>query len=65
MRNISQDVIASTPILLPSLDTQRHITACLKAQLAEAEAIAQAAAAQLAEIERLPQRLLAQAFGAA
>jgi len=62
MRNISQDVIASTPILLPPLDEQRRIVTRLKAQLAEADAIAQAAAAQLAEIERLPQRLLAQAF---
>lgn len=64
MRNISQDVIASTPILLPSLDEQRRIAAHLKAQLAEAEAIAQAASAQLVEIERLPQKLLAQAFHA-
>jgi len=43
---------------------QRHIVAHLRAQLAEADAIAQAAAAQLAEIERLPQQLLAQAFRA-
>ena len=64
MRNISQDVIASTPILLPSLDEQRRIAAHLKAQLAEADAITQAASAQLVEIERLPQKLLAQAFHA-
>lgn len=62
MRNISQDVIASTPILLPPLDEQQRIVTRLKAQLAEADALAQAAAAQLTEIERLPQRLLAQAF---
>lgn len=48
-----------------SLDEQRSVVARLNAQLAEADAIAQAAAAQLAEIERLPQRLLAQAFAAA
>ncbi|WP_415036958.1 hypothetical protein [Azonexus sp.] len=48
MRNISQDVIASTPIMLFSPHEQRQIAARLKAQLTE--------------IERLPQRLLAQAF---
>ncbi|WP_153110445.1 restriction endonuclease subunit S [Propionivibrio limicola] len=48
------------PLLL--LDEQRNIASRLKTQLAEAAAIAQAAAAQLAEIERLPQKLLAQAF---
>lgn len=48
----------------PYLDEQRRIVARLKAQLAEVEAIRQAAAAQLAEIERLPQRILAQAFDA-
>lgn len=62
MRNISQDVIASTPILLPPLDVQRRILTDLTSQLAEADAIVQAARAQLAEIERLPQKLLAQAF---
>ncbi|MFO1250289.1 MAG: restriction endonuclease subunit S [Inhella sp.] len=49
----------------PPLDEQRRIVARLKSQLAEADAIAQAARAQLAEIERLPQRLLAQAFDGA
>ena len=62
MRNISQDVIASIPILLPPLDDQRHIVARLKSQLDEADTIIQAATAQLAEIDRLPQRLLAQTF---
>lgn len=62
MRNISQDVIASIPILLPPLADQRHIVARLKSQLDEADTMAQAATAQLAEINRLPQRLLAQAF---
>jgi len=62
MRNISQDVIASIPLRLPSLDEQHRFATRLKSQLAEAETIAQAVAAQLAEIERLPQRILAQAF---
>ena len=46
----------------PDIDTQRHLVSRLQAKLAQADAIAHAAAAQLAEIERLPQRLLAQAF---
>ncbi|MBN7119171.1 restriction endonuclease subunit S [Ectopseudomonas oleovorans] len=46
----------------PAIDEQRLIVNRLKAQLAEVDAIAQAAAMQLAEIERLPQKLLAQAF---
>ncbi|MCC6195271.1 MAG: restriction endonuclease subunit S [Burkholderiales bacterium] len=62
MRNISQDVIASTPVVLPPLADQRRIVTSLQSQLAEADAIAQAAAAQLAEIERLPRRILALAF---
>ncbi|MCO5054077.1 restriction endonuclease subunit S [Thermomonas sp.] len=48
----------------PDIDTQRHLVTRLQAQLAQADAIAHAAAAQLAEIERLPQRLLAKAFAA-
>lgn len=62
MRNISQDVIAAIPLHLPSLDEQRRIVQHLKSQLAEADAIRQAATAQLAAIESLPQKLLAQAF---
>ncbi len=46
------------------INDQRRIVTRLKVQLAEADAIAHAAAAQLAEIERLPQRLLAKAFAA-
>ncbi len=46
----------------PPIAEQRRIVSHLKSQLAEADAIAQAAAAQLAEIECLPQRILAQAF---
>ena len=41
---------------------QQSIVRRLKKQLAETDAIHQAAIAQLAEIERLPQKLLAQAF---
>ncbi|MDR1890453.1 MAG: restriction endonuclease subunit S [Zoogloeaceae bacterium] len=62
MRNISQDVIKAIPLNLPPLNKQHRIVARLKTQLAEVDAIAQAAARQLAEIERLPQRILAQAF---
>jgi type I restriction enzyme S subunit len=40
MRNISQDVIASIPILLPPLDDQRHIVARLKSQLDETDNMA-------------------------
>lgn len=47
--------------LLPMAE-QHKIGSRLQAQLAEADAIAQAARVQLAEIERLPQRLLARAF---
>jgi type I restriction enzyme S subunit len=50
------------PVPAISLNEQHRIVAHLKAQLAEADPIAQAARAQLAEIERLPQKLLAQAF---
>jgi type I restriction enzyme R subunit len=51
-----------THVRIPSRAKQSCIVARLKAQLAEVDAIAQAAAAQLAEIERLPQGLLARAF---
>lgn len=47
---------------LRDLATGATHVARLKSQLAEADAIAQAAAAQLKEIEGLPQKLLAQAF---
>jgi type I restriction enzyme S subunit len=62
MRNISQDVITSTPIRLPLLGKQRKIATRLKSQLAETDALRTALAAQLSEIERLPQRILARAF---
>lgn len=61
--NLNGALLNALEIPSPEIDDQRQLVAHLKAQLAEAEAIAQAAAAQLAEIERLPQRLLAQAFG--
>lgn len=63
MRNISQGVIKSIPVDLPSMDNQRIIATRLRAQLAEVETARQAAQAQLRDIEALPQRLLAQAFG--
>ena len=60
--HISPGQVEAVEFPLPSIDEQRHLVTLLQAQLAQADAIAQAAAAQLAEIERLPQRLLAQAF---
>lgn len=62
MRNISQGVITSIPISLPTLKQQRQIAARLKAQLAEVEKARQAAEAQLRELSILPQKILAQAF---
>lgn len=62
MRNISQDVIASTPILLPPIEDQRRIVAHLKQQLAEADALRAALEHQLRELDALPQRILALAF---
>jgi type I restriction enzyme S subunit len=60
--HISPGQVESIEIPLLPLDDQRRIVGRLKQQLAEADAIVQAAAAQLAEIECLPQRLLARAF---
>jgi len=60
--NINKSVVENMTLPLPKQDEQRRIVARLKSQLAEADAIAQAAAAQLKEIEGLPQKLLAQAF---
>lgn len=60
--HISPSQVEAVMLPLLSSDEQRKIASRLKSQLAEAAAIAQAAAAQLAEIERLPQKLLAQAF---
>ena len=64
-KTIYMPQLESFHLCAPEIDEQRRIVTRLKSQLAEADAIAQAAAAQLAEIERLPQRLLAQAFAAA
>jgi len=66
----AKTTIAHLPLarleLLPvpdiAVSEQRLIVTRLKAQLTEADTIAQAAAAQLAEIEKLPQQLLARAF---
>lgn len=63
--NLNGALLNALDIPAPEIDDQHRIVTRLKSQLAEADAIAQAAAAQLAEIERLPQRLLAQAFAAA
>lgn len=60
--NLNGALLNALEIPAPDVDEQRRIVTRLKSQLAEATAIAQAAADQLAEIERLPQRLLAQAF---
>lgn len=62
MRNISQDVIASTPIQLPPLADQRHIVTTLKQQLTEADALRDALEKQLRDLDALPQRILALAF---
>lgn len=62
MRNISQDVIALTPIHLPPLDKQRHIVTRLKQQLTEADALHSALEQQLRDLDALPQRILAKAF---
>jgi type I restriction enzyme S subunit len=61
-KTIYMPMLESFHLCAPDADEQRRIVARLKTQLAEADAIHQAATAQLAEIERLPQRLLAQAF---
>ena len=55
-------ILNALQIPAPPITTQRQLVTHLQAQLAQADAIAQASAAQLAEIERLPQRLLARAF---
>ncbi|WP_397572554.1 restriction endonuclease subunit S [Silanimonas sp.] len=64
-KTIYMPALESFHVCMPKIDEQRRIVRRLKAQLAEADAIAKAAAEQLAEIERLPQRLLARAFGGA
>ena len=60
--NLNGGLLNALEIPAPEIPEQRRIVQDLQSQLAEANAIARAAAAQLAEIERLPQRLLAQAF---
>lgn len=61
-KTIYMPTLEAFQLCAPDIDEQRRIVARLKAQLAEADAITQAARVQLAEIERLPQKLLAQAF---
>ena len=60
--NLNGALLNALEIPTPDLDEQRRIVQRLKSQLAEADAIRQAAAKQLAAIESLPQKLLAQAF---
>ncbi|MCM8622434.1 MAG: restriction endonuclease subunit S [Candidatus Accumulibacter sp.] len=60
--NLNGGLLSALEVPAPDVGEQRRIVTRLKSQLAETDAIAEAAAAQLAEIERLPQRLLAQAF---
>lgn len=60
--NLNGGLLNALEIPAPDVDEQRRIVARLRAQLAEADSVAQAASAQLADIERLPQRLLARAF---
>lgn len=62
MRNISQGVIASTPILLPSLAKQRRIAARLKPQLAAVAQARTAAQTRALEVEALQQSVFRDAF---
>lgn len=62
MRNISQEVIATVPIVLPRLDEQRRIATRLKAQLAAVEDARQAAQAQAREVEALQASVYRNAF---
>lgn len=60
--NLNGALLNALEIPAPRMPVQQSIVRRLKKQLAETDAIHQAAIAQLAEIERLPQKLLAQAF---
>jgi len=60
--SINQTVLGNFPLMLPPLDEQRALVHRLTAQLAQAQAMREAAEAQLREVEALPARLLAQAF---
>jgi len=60
--SINQTVLGNFPLMLPPLDEQRALVQRLTAQLAQAQAMREAAEAQLREVEALPARLLAQAF---
>ncbi len=62
MRNISQGVITSIPVVLPSLLEQEQIVAKLKKILTEINALENSSKAALEDINRLPNRVLAQAF---
>lgn len=60
--NLNGALLNALEIPAPKIGVQQSIVRRLKKQLADTDAIHQAATAQLAEIERLPQKLLAQAF---
>lgn len=62
MRNISQGVITSIPIALPSLPGQLLVVKKLKEQLTEIDAMETSSKAMLDNLNHLPNRLLAQAF---
>lgn len=62
MRNISQGVITSIPLVLPSKPEQKDIVQKLKTKLIEIDSIEQSSKAALADIEKLPARILAKAF---
>lgn len=62
MRNISQGVITSIPLVLPSKPEQKDIVHKLKTKLIEIDALEQSSKAALADIEKLPARILAHAF---
>ncbi|EJG1804637.1 TPA: restriction endonuclease subunit S [Vibrio parahaemolyticus] len=62
MRNISQKVIASIPLVLPSKPEQKNIVQKLKSKLVEIDAIEQVSNAILTDIEKLPALILTQTF---
>jgi restriction endonuclease S subunit len=65
MRNISQEVITSIPISLPTLDEQRQVAVRLRLQLAEVETARQAAKAQVRDATLLHDRILESNFASA
>jgi len=62
MRNISQDTIRSIPIVLPRIEEQRRVAACLRAQLLAAEEALKSARLQLSELHALARSFYAESF---